>query len=118
MNCIFCEIINDKSPSKRIFEDDVCIVIETIAPVSRGHVLVIPKEHRENILDIDDLTLAHLALVSKKLGKQLILDNGAKGMNLLHAAGVVAQQSVFHFHFHVVPRYEGDGLDLWFRNSL
>jgi histidine triad (HIT) family protein len=118
MECIFCKIVNNESAATKIFEDDLCIVMETIAPVSKGHVLVIPKEHSENIFDIEDFLLSHLVLVSKAIGKQLVIENEAKGMNLLHAAGEVAQQSVFHFHFHLVPRYEGDDLDLWFRNNL
>ena len=118
MECIFCKISKKEAPAVILFEDDICMVIETVKPVSCGHVLVIPKQHAINILDIDDLTLAHMAIVSKKIGKQLIVENDASGMNLLHAAGEDAQQSVFHFHFHVVPRYQDDKLDLWFRNSL
>jgi len=118
MECIFCKILEKEAPAVILFEDEVCVVIETIEPVSKGHVLVIPKLHVENILDIDDATLAHLAVVSKNIGKDLIAENNASGMNLLHAAGRSAQQSVFHFHFHVVPRYPDDNLDLWFRNGL
>lgn len=116
--CTFCNIVEKKSPANILFEDEVCMVIETTSPVSKGHVLVIPKQHFENILDIEDSILAHLIIVSKNIGKQLISENDAAGMNLLHAAGKDAQQSVFHFHFHVVPRYKNDALDLWFRNNL
>lgn len=118
MDCIFCKIARGQSPSTIIFEDETCLVIKTIEPVSIGHVLIIPKQHFENILDIEDSVLTHLILVSKQIGKKLIVECEAKGMNLLHAAGQVAQQSVFHFHFHVVPRYEEDGLNLWFGNNL
>lgn len=118
MDCTFCRIVNNDSLATLIFEDEFCIVIKTIEPVSKGHVLVIPKKHFENILDIDDSTLAHIAVISKKVSNKLIVDNNASGINLLHAAGEEAQQSVFHFHFHLVPRYKDDGLDLWFRNSL
>lgn len=116
--CIFCNIVEKKSPANILFEDEVCMVIETTSPVSKGHVLVIPKQHFENILDIEDSILAHLIIVSKNIGKLLISEHDAAGMNLLHAAGNDAQQSVFHFHFHVVPRYKNDRLDLWFRNKL
>ena len=115
---VFAKIIAGEIPSEKLYEDEHCIVIPDINPVAAVHVLVIPKLHIKNILDIDDLTLSHLAVVSKNIGKQLIVKNNADGMNLLHAAEESAQQSVFHFHFHVVPRYDGDKLDLWFRNSL
>jgi histidine triad (HIT) family protein len=118
MECIFCKISHKQAPATVIYEDDICMVIKTIEPVSAGHALVIPRHHFDNILDIEDSVLAHLALIAKKVGKQLVTEHAANGMNLLHAAGASAQQSVFHFHFHVVPRYEDDGLDLWFRNSL
>lgn len=94
------------------------MVIEPIDPISKGHVLVLPKKHFVNMLDTDDETLSHLIVVAKNVGCTLLEQNNAQAMNLLHAAGKEAQQSVFHFHFHIVPRYENDGLDLWFRNNL
>ena len=94
------------------------MAIEPVNPISKGHTLVLPKQHFVNMLDIDDATLSHLAVVAKDVGASLLKQHNAQAMNLLHAAGKEAQQSVFHFHFHVVPRYENDGLDLWFRNSL
>lgn len=94
------------------------MVIEPIDPISKGHVLVVPKKHVVNILDANNEILSHLIVVAKNIGKDLLEKNNAQAMNLLHAAGKEAQQSVFHFHFHVVPRYENDGLDLWFRNNL
>ena len=117
-DCIFCKIIKKEAPASVVFEDDVVIAIEPIDPISQGHTLVIPKQHFENMLDIDDATLAHLAIVAKSVGKMVLERHGAKALNLLHAAGKEAQQSVFHSHFHIVPRYENDGLDLWFRNKL
>lgn len=94
------------------------MVIEPIDPISQGHVLVIPKKHVVNMLDANNEILSHLIVVAKNIGKDLLEKNNAQAMNLLHAAGKEAQQSVFHLHFHVVPRYENDGLDLWFRNNL
>jgi histidine triad (HIT) family protein len=101
-----------------VFEDDISMVIEPIDPISKGHVLVIPKKHIVNMLDADDEVLSHLILVAKNVGANLLEKNNAQALNLLHAAGKEAQQSIFHLHFHVVPRYENDGLDLWFRNKL
>lgn len=117
-DCIFCKIVNRESPASIVFEDNTSMVIEPIDPISKGHVLVLPKKHLMNMLDTDDETLSHLAIVAKNVGRTLLEQNNAQAMNLLHAAGKEAQQSVFHFHFHVVPRYESDGLDLWFRNKL
>jgi histidine triad (HIT) family protein len=117
-DCIFCKIINHEAPSSIVFEDDVSMVIKPIDPISKGHVLVIPKKHVVNMLDADDGILSHLIVVAKNIGKDLLERNSAQAMNLLHAAGKEAQQSVFHLHFHVVPRFDNDGLDLWFRNNL
>ncbi len=117
-DCIFCKIVKRESPASIVFEDDVSMVIEPIDPISQGHVLVIPKKHVVNMLDANNEILSHLIVVAKNIGKDLLEKNNAQAMNLLHAAGKEAQQSVFHLHFHVVPRYENDGLDLWFRNNL
>jgi len=117
-NCIFCKIVNRESPASIVFEDDISMVIEPIDPVSKGHVLVIPKKHFVSMLDADDETLSHLIVVAKNVGHTVLEKNTAQAMNLLHAAGKEAQQSVFHLHFHVVPRYKNDDLDLWFRNKL
>jgi histidine triad (HIT) family protein len=118
MECIFCKISKKESPANILFEDDLCLAIKPIDQISKGHVLVIPKEHCVNILDIDSSLLSHITVVSKTIGEKLMLEYEADGLNLLHAAGADAQQSVFHFHFHLVPRYKEDQLDLWFRNSL
>lgn len=117
-DCIFCKIVKRESPASIVFEDNVSMVIEPIDPVSKGHVLVIPKKHVVNMLDANNEILSHLIVVAKNIGKDLLEKNNAQAMNLLHAAGKEAQQSVFHLHFHVVPRYENDELDLWFRNNL
>lgn len=116
--CVFCNIVNKKSPATFLYEDDEVIVIDTIQPVAQGHVLVIPKQHCVNILDIDTVLLGKVAVVTKNISKDLISKYHCEGVNILHAAGKEAQQSVFHFHFHIVPRYKDDNLDLWFRNSL
>ncbi len=117
-NCIFCKIVNRESSATIVFEDDVSMVIEPRDSISKGHVLVISKKHVVNMLDADDEILSHAIIVAKNIGKDLLEKNSAQALNLLHAAGKEAQQSAFHLHFHVVPRYDNDGLDLWFRNNL
>jgi len=116
--CIFCKIINKESPSKIVFENNDILAIAPKEEISKGHTLVIPKTHFENIFDIDKNILEKLIAVSKDLSATLAKENNATGINLLHASGKDAQQSVFHFHLHIVPRYENDGLDLWLREKL
>ena len=114
MDCVFCKIINKEIPSEIIDETEDIIAIVPLGQVSKGHTLLIPKKHFENILDCDEETLALLAKETKRLAKMLIEKNGATGFNLLNANGKDAQQSVFHLHLHIVPRYPGDGLDFFF----
>lgn len=117
-NCIFCKINNKEAPAKIVFENDDILAFVPIKQVSKGHTLVVPKNHFENIFDINKNTLEKMIAVSKDLSGQLTKENNATGINLLHASGKDAQQSVFHFHLHIVPRYENDGLDLWLREKL
>lgn len=117
-NCIFCKIINKKLTATIIFENDEFLAFKPINQISKGHTLLIPKKHQENIFDINIKSFERLAGVAQKLSKELVEINSASGINLLHASGKDAQQSVFHFHLHIVPRYKEDGLDLWLRNKL
>lgn len=116
--CIFCKIINKEVPAKIVFENNDILALVPKGEVSKGHTLIIPKKHFENIFDIDKNILEKLIAASKDLSEQLAKENNATGINLLHASGKDAQQSVFHFHLHIVPRYENDGLDLWLREKL
>lgn len=111
-NCIFCKIIKNEE-SLKIYEDEKTICLLDINPISKGHCLVIPKEHFRDIFDIDDEHLKNIISVSKKISTTLKQKLGATGVNILHASGESAQQSVFHFHLHLVPRYKDDGLDTW-----
>ncbi|MFA7301858.1 MAG: HIT domain-containing protein [Candidatus Shapirobacteria bacterium] len=117
-NCIFCKIINKELPSTTLFENDEFIAFSPIDQVSKGHTLLIPKKHQVNVFDIDTSSLERLVGIAQKLSKELVELHGATGVNLLNASGKDAQQSIFHFHLHIVPRYERDGLDLWFKNGL
>ncbi len=117
-NCIFCKIIAKKAPAKIVFENEDILAFVPKEQVSKGHTLVVPRVHFENVFDIGKNILEKLIAVSKGLSEKLAKENNATGVNLLHASGKDAQQSVFHFHLHVVPRYENDGLDLWLREKL
>jgi histidine triad (HIT) family protein len=112
-NCIFCKIIKGEIPAKKVYEDEKVLAFLDVNPVSRGHTLIIPKKHFENIFDIEEESLKEIINASKKISIFLKEKLNADGVNLLHASGKDAQQSVFHFHLHVVPRYKGDNLDTW-----
>jgi histidine triad (HIT) family protein len=108
MKCIFCEIVKNKKIDRK-FEDDNILVFSPLNPINKGHLLIIPKEHFENIYDIPEELLSKIVVRVKIITKSIKSD----GVNVLHASGKSAQQSVPHFHIHLVPRYKNDGLDLW-----
>jgi histidine triad (HIT) family protein len=85
-----------------------------INPASKGHSLVIPKKHYENLQDVTEEALKNIIVTTKKIAKKLQEKLNATGINVVNASGKDAQQTVEHIHFHVVPRYKEDGLDLWF----
>ena len=103
--CIFCKIINHEIPSSVVYEDDKCLAILDISQVTKGHTLVMPKQHCDNLLECDDETAAHLIKVTKKLAKQIKEKTGAEGVNILNNNGEVAGQTVNHLHIHIIPRY-------------
>ena len=117
-DCIFCKIIKKEAPAVVSFEDNSCIVFNPLDQITRGHVLVAPKNHFQDIFDIDAGTLEKLIVISKKMANDIVKREKATGVNILHASGKDAQQSVPHFHLHIVPRYSNDGLDLWLKNKL
>jgi len=110
---VFCSIVDGKERSWTIFENQNVKTILDIHPASKGHALVLPKRHYENIFDIPEETLAEVMSVAKHVVLQLQKSLGVEAVNLLSANGKDAQQSVFHFHIHVVPRKPDDGLNLW-----
>lgn len=117
-DCIFCNILNKKSSAQIVYEDDDVFALVPLEQVSKGHTLLIPKQHVTDIFDIEEELFAKFAKVMKKLSIQLVKDNNANAINLLNASGKDAQQSVLHLHFHLVPRYPNDGLDLWIKQNL
>jgi histidine triad (HIT) family protein len=107
-NCLFCEIISEKIPSKRIYEDEICIGILDIFPVSKGHSLIIPRMHYTTIEDIPDNILKHLVLVVKKLGELIHKKLEIDGYNILQNNFAAAGQVINHFHIHIIPRSKND----------
>jgi histidine triad (HIT) family protein len=111
-NCIFCKIVAGELPATIVDEDERTVAFMDINPANRGHVLVVPREHSADLLSVgrDDLLAATLA--AQRLAARAKERLGADGVNLVNSCGAVAWQSVFHFHIHVIPRYEGDPLRL------
>jgi histidine triad (HIT) family protein len=111
-DCIFCKIIAGELPSQTIDEDERTIAFMDISPATRGHLLVVPRNHARDLLEIspEDLaaTMATVHRVAKRVSERL----NPAGINLLNSCGAAAWQTVFHFHVHVIPRYEGDPLRL------
>ena len=113
LECIFCKIISGEIPSRKVYEDKWTFAFMDAANDVDGHILVIPKAHRKNILDCDEATLAHLMKTVKRISNHLAENCGYNGVNLLNASDESAGQSVLHFHFHIIPRKAGDGIDAW-----
>jgi len=109
-DCIFCKIVAGEIPSARLYEDDECLSFLDIFPLQPGHTLLIPKAHHERVTDLPDETMAALGRVLPRLARAVVAATGAKGFNVFQTNGKVSGQEVFHVHFHVIPRREGDGL--------
>jgi histidine triad (HIT) family protein len=111
-DCIFCKIVAGELPAEIVQEDEHTIAFMDINPWTRGHALVIPRNHSADLLEIEDEDLRHTAVAAKRLAARIKDRLGADGVNLLNACGPAAWQTVFHFHFHVIPRYKDDPLRL------
>ena len=111
-DCLFCRIVAGELPATRVAEDERTITFMDINPATRGHVLVIPREHAKDLLAIDTEDLAAVAKAAQKVASTMPERLGADGVNLLNSCGRAAWQTVFHFHVHVIPRYEDDPLRL------
>ncbi len=103
-DCIFCKIINKEIPCYKIYEDENVLAFLDIAKKDYGHTLVIPKKHYKNCVDCDEKTLSMVISVVKKIGKHYVEDCGFNSFVVLNANGEEAGQTVFHLHFHIVPK--------------
>src|SRR3989338_7378870 len=113
MDCIFCQIIRGELPSYKIYEDDKIVAFLDIAPVNKGHTLIVPKEHYENTLETPDELLQHIVVTAKKLSQTIMEVTGAPAYNIGINNGRESGQVVFHTHWHIMPRFAGDGYELW-----
>jgi histidine triad (HIT) family protein len=114
-NCLFCKIIAGELPATVVAEDDHTVAFMDINPATRGHLLVVPRAHSQDLLSVDSEDLRHVAVAAQRLAALAKERLGADGVNLINSCGPAAWQTVFHFHLHVIPRYEGDPLVLPWR---
>lgn len=106
-NCIFCKIANGGIPSETIYEDDIFRVILDLGPASKGHALILTKKHYRDICELDGDTAAKVLPLAAKIGNAMKKSLGCAGFNVVQNNGEEAGQTVFHFHVHIIPRYEG-----------
>jgi histidine triad (HIT) family protein len=111
-DCIFCKIVAGELPSTRVDEDERTVAFMDINPATRGHALVVPRDHTQDLLTIDGDDLAAVMAAARRLAARAKQVFGADGINLLNSCGAAAWQTVFHFHVHVIPRYDDDPLHL------
>ena len=111
-DCIFCTIASGDGPGEIVHEDEHTVGFMDINPWTRGHALVIPRNHSADLLEIAEEDLAHTMAAARRLAARMKEALGCDGINLLNSCGQAAWQTVFHFHVHVIPRYEDDPLKL------
>ena len=111
-DCIFCKILAGELPAVRVDEDEHSVAFMDINPWTRGHAVVIPREHTRNLYEIGDEDLARTVQSAKRLALQMRDGLSWDGVNLLNSCEPAAWQTIFHFHVHVIPRYEDDPLQL------
>ena len=118
-NCIFCKIANGEIPSATLYEDEEFRVILDLGPASKGHALILPKKHAANLFELPDETAEKVMVLAKKIAGRLKEGLGADGINLVQNNGEAAGQTVFHFHMHLIPRYDGDTVQVtWTPGTL
>jgi histidine triad (HIT) family protein len=117
MDCIFCKIINNEIDAYKIYEDNDVLAFLDITQGTKGHTLVIPKKHVKNIYDIDEKTICDVYKVVPKIAKALKKAFNPIGINIINNNDKPLQ-SVFHFHVHLIPRYENDGMVLTTENNI
>lgn len=118
-NCIFCKIAAGEIPSATIYEDDDFRVILDIEPASKGHALILPKDHHANLYELPEELASKALVVAKKVVTKMTEIVGCEGYNVLQNNGEVAGQTVFHFHMHLIPRYKEDAVTIkWNQGAL
>lgn len=116
-DCIFCKIAAGEIPSTTLYEDDKFRAFFDVSPASKGHALLVPKDHYDNLFELDEEVAGELFKKASKIARALKEATGCEGMNLVQNNGTVAGQTVYHFHLHFIPRNEGDGVDLHWKQQ-
>ena len=116
-DCLFCQIVAGELPARIVDYDERTVAFMDISPATRGHALVIPRAHAADLMEIGDEDLAACAAAARRLAARARERLGADGINLLNSCGPAAWQTVFHFHIHVIPRYDDDPLRLPWKPS-
>jgi histidine triad (HIT) family protein len=111
-DCIFCKIVAGELPSIVVDEDERTVAFMDINPATRGHALVVPRRHAPDLLSIEPSELAAVAYAAQRLASLAKQRLKADGVNVINSCGAAAWQTVFHFHLHVIPRYQGDPMRL------
>ncbi len=114
MSDIFCKIINGEIPSAKIYEDDDVLAILDLSQATKGHTLVLSKKHFANLLEIEDYEYLKVMATVKELAKAIVKTFKADGVNIINNCNEAAGQTIMHFHVHIIPRYNGDDLELKF----
>ena len=118
-DCIFCKIANGEIPSATLYEDEDFRVFLDLGPATRGHALLVPKDHFANLMELDDEHCEKAILWARKMAVRMKKELKGDGLNLVQNNGEAAGQSVFHFHMHLIPRYENDHAHiLWTPGTL
>jgi len=112
-DCVFCKIINNELPANKIYEDEKIIAFLDIDPINKGHALLVPKQHYSSTLETPDQVVCNLAIMAKKIAKAIMRATGAHACNIGINNGKESGQVVFHTHWHIMPRFENDGYELW-----
>lgn len=111
-DCIFCKIARGEISSATIYENSDFRVILDISPATKGHALIIPKEHFDNVFQMDADTAAKTFSLATEVARAMKAELNCDGLNIVQNNGMIAGQTVFHFHMHLIPRYNGDGVKL------
>ena len=118
-DCIFCKIANGEIPSATLYEDEDFRVILDLGPASKGHALILPKEHFADLYELSDEAASKALVLAKKIAAKLTEILKCDGFNIVQNNGTCAGQTVFHFHLHLIPRYKDDGVGItWKPGSL
>ena len=116
--CLFCKIRDNKIRSQMVYENDIVFAFLDIHPVNLGHTLVCPREHYKTILDIPEIETGELIQNIQDISKAVLKATGAKGFNLMVNTNRVSGQLIEHAHFHIIPRFENDGLRHWPKRDI